>query len=535
LQSRGGDADTQKHKIKKMRFSSRGGGSKAKSEKTNNTSTSDDAVVAANGGEEENVPLLLKPIIKSKNRAHMFTFFAIIFLIAPAVSLSRVGHPWLLLRVYKMHLKNMEILKETALSWCSMPGCYSNPENFDEEIATNEKKEEGQLLPSFVHVPKAGGTLVESAVGSVGGRVGACNEKRPYEIAPGWDKEVAPWHAQPKKLVKDSFAICRNPFDRFQSQFLYDPRWAKVSNRAEFPHNQKKTCEAFGKWATDKMENWALVDDRLQCYKRTKFDSKGIDACDETFTDDDDESEFFYGEEAKDEEPVTSQNSHDYPQVVLANKVEKLFSFEKCFGNQRGFCPDPRVEGLEKQKYLEETEEALESRKGSFSTSFFRRNFCELLDENKKMQPNLISFLRKRFSDKIELPDVSEENDIASAEVRKCWRNNPYLPAKTIADFLDTYEADFRVFGYPMDIPEVIDKEDEASLGSDESSQDDNEWQASAIKAEYYPKCPPPDEEEEDENENDAAMGRSEQDSSAILFGSNLRKKYSSKGSSESN
>ena len=84
-----------------------------------------------------------------------------------------------------------------------------------------------------------------------------------------------------------------------------------------------------------------------------------------------------------------------------------------------------------------------------------------------------------------------------------------------------------------MDIPEVIDKEDEASLGSDESSQDDNEWQASAIKAEYYPKCPPPGEEEE--NENDAAMGRSEQDSSAILFGSNLRKKYSSKGSSESN
>jgi len=86
-----------------------------------------------------------------------------------------------------------------------------------------------------------------------------------------------------------------------------------------------------------------------------------------------------------------------------------------------------------------------------------------------------------------------------------------------------------------MDIPEVIEKEDEASLGSDESSQDDSEWQASAIKAEYYPKCPPPDEEEEDENENDAAMGRSEQDSSAILFGSNLRKKYSSKESSESN
>ena len=480
--------------------------------------------------ENENVPLLLKPIIKNKNRAHTLTFFAILFLVAPAVALSRVGHPWLLLRVYKMHLKNMEILKEAALSWCSMPGCYSNPENFDEEIATNEKKEEGQLLPSFVHVPKAGGTLVESAVGSIGGRIGACNEKRPYEIAPGWDREVAPWHAQPKNMVKDSFAICRNPFDRFQSQFLYDPRWAKVTNRAEFPHNQKKTCEAFGKWASDKMENWANVDDRLQCYKRTKFESKGIDACDETFTDDDDESEFFSGEVAKDEEPVTSQNSHDYPQVVLANKVEKLFSFEKCFGNERGLCPDPRVEGLEKQKYLEETEEASEKSGNSFSSSFFRRNFGKLVNENKKMQPNLISFLQNRFSDKIELPDVSEENDIASAEVRKCWKNNPHLPAKIIVDFLDTYEADFRVLGYPMDIPEVLDKETGASLGSDESPQDDNQWQASAIKAEYYPKCPPPD-EEEDENDNEA----DEQNSSAILFSSNLKHRYASKGSSESN
>ena len=62
--------------------------------------------------ENENVPLLLKPIIKNKNRAHTLTFFAILFLVAPAVALSRVGHPWLLLRVYKMHLKNMEILKD---------------------------------------------------------------------------------------------------------------------------------------------------------------------------------------------------------------------------------------------------------------------------------------------------------------------------------------------------------------------------------------------------------------------------------------
>ena len=41
--------------------------------------------------ENENVPLLLKPIIKNKNRAHTLTFFAILFLVTPAVmALSRV-------------------------------------------------------------------------------------------------------------------------------------------------------------------------------------------------------------------------------------------------------------------------------------------------------------------------------------------------------------------------------------------------------------------------------------------------------------
>ena len=72
--------------------------------------------------------------------------------------------------------------------------------------------------------------------------------------------------------------------------------------------------------------------------------------------------------------------------------------------------------------------------------------------------------------------------------------NNLDLPAKTIMDFLDTYGQILECWDND-DIPEVVDKEGEASLGSEESLQDDNEWQASAIKAEYYPKCPPPDEE----------------------------------------
>jgi hypothetical protein len=102
-----------------MRFSSKK--EKKKTNDNNNKDINDD--VNDRAVNEENVPLLLKPIMKNKNRAHTWTFFAILFLVAPLVALSRVGHPWLLLRVYKMHLKNMEILKEAALSWCSMPGC----------------------------------------------------------------------------------------------------------------------------------------------------------------------------------------------------------------------------------------------------------------------------------------------------------------------------------------------------------------------------------------------------------------------------
>jgi len=86
-----------------MRFSSKK--EKKKNILANNSNNNKDINDDVNDREnEENVPLLLKPIIKNKNRAHTWTFFAILFLVAPLVALSRVGHPWLLLRVYKMHL-----------------------------------------------------------------------------------------------------------------------------------------------------------------------------------------------------------------------------------------------------------------------------------------------------------------------------------------------------------------------------------------------------------------------------------------------
>ena len=96
---------------RKMRFSSVGGETpRSTGERKGNDNGNATEGIIEGMVENENVPLLLKPIIKNKNRAHTLTFFAILFLVAPAVALSRVGHPWLLLRVYKMHLKNMEIL-----------------------------------------------------------------------------------------------------------------------------------------------------------------------------------------------------------------------------------------------------------------------------------------------------------------------------------------------------------------------------------------------------------------------------------------
>ena len=98
----------------------------------------------------------------------------------------------------------MEILKEAALSWCSMPGCYSNPENFDEEIATNdEKKEEGQLLPSFVHVPKAGGAFRGKWVGK--GRDRRVQREKTVRNCSRMGQRSRAMARSTEKMVKDSF------------------------------------------------------------------------------------------------------------------------------------------------------------------------------------------------------------------------------------------------------------------------------------------------------------------------------------------
>ena len=60
-----------------MRFSSKK--EKKKTNDNNNKDINDD--VNDRAVNEENVPLLLKPIMKNKNRAHTWTFFAILFLI----------------------------------------------------------------------------------------------------------------------------------------------------------------------------------------------------------------------------------------------------------------------------------------------------------------------------------------------------------------------------------------------------------------------------------------------------------------------
>ena len=55
-------------------------------------------------------------------------------------------------------------------------------------------KREGEELPIFIHIPKAGGTSVEAMVANVGARIGSCNSRetngasneaaRPYEVHP---------------------------------------------------------------------------------------------------------------------------------------------------------------------------------------------------------------------------------------------------------------------------------------------------------------------------------------------------------------
>ena len=343
------------------------------------------------------------------------------------------------------------------------------------------RKREGKELPIFIHIPKAGGTSVEAMVANVGARIGSCNSRetngasneaaRPYEVHPAWDVGKAEDFHSPPKVAKgktyleNSFTTVRNPYSRAESEYFWyllrkypkeyellqssTDNWQtyvnnegkvyyynEVLNRATFdePKPSWMSCEKFGVWLKDSSE-FVLKNNLLECYRLGKYSEGSIAACDETLSranggkgpTESDGSSMIIGKD----------RTHHVPQYVLGRTAERVFSIEDCFDDKEGFCTDVRTKSS---------------------------------NTDAVMQPNLISYLREKFSPKITpevVNSISGNKDLNKATLSQCWRNGN-MPSETISNFLKAYDVDFEKYRYSKELPGG--KEKSAVLTSSSSS-----------------------------------------------------------------
>ena len=296
-----------------------------------------------------------------------------------------------------------EVKHRAALgeAWETEWGALDLGERATRATAALQGKTEGHGLPVFLHIPKAGGTTIETALGVLGIDVGYCHlpEARgtptPYETSPTFENEA--WHRPPAAFVPDSWAIVRNPYRRFASNFL----WAKYlgSEPGQFwglnPGYSERNCEAFQSYVKDMIspaaspDGW--MDDKFKCYNDAKFTLQGIADC-----------------ETKYPGFKIHLGSHVLPQRITTAFAERVFKFEECFDSAPGKCKDPR-------------------------------NMIE--------QDNIIAFMRNRYTPAVTIEEKINEWNAAveKPDVMSCWAE--FDPA-ILRVYDAVYTHDFAGFGY---------------------------------------------------------------------------------------
>ena len=112
----------------------------------------------------------------------------------------------------------------------------------------------GRGLAVFLHVPKSGGTAIETALGQIGISVGYCH-KRPFEFREKFVGYEA-WHTPPKGRVANSWAIVRDPTARARAQFLWRTNWLEPETFASLrPGYDPENCVKFQKHIASSIEN----------------------------------------------------------------------------------------------------------------------------------------------------------------------------------------------------------------------------------------------------------------------------------------
>ena len=142
---------------------------------------------------------------------------------------------------------------------------------------------------------------------------------------------------------------------------------------------------------------------------------------------------------------IGKEHTHHVPQYVLGRALERVFSIEDCFDDKEGFCKDVRT-----------------------------------TNKDVVMQPNLISYLREKFSSKITpevVNSISGNKGLNKATLSQCWRNGN-MPSETIANFLKAC-VDFEKYAYSKELPKEEKKSDfltplsssEAKMGHEQKEQ----------------------------------------------------------------
>lgn len=258
---------------------------------------------------------------------------------------------------------------------------------------------EGHGLPTFLHVPKNGGTTIETALGVLGIDAGYCHlaniqgAPRPYELRQRFDGFEL-WHTPPAEAVPDSWGIVRDPYHRAASEFVYD---SSLFDRELFnsfnPGYSAKNCEALQDYVQRNIAD--MVDHPVRkCYDNVKYTLEGMAKCD-----------------AQPDAPGgLGAGSHWIPQSVMLAAAEKVFRYETCFDDEDGQCNAART--------------------------------GEQID-------NIILFLRKRYHPAVTIKEstVQWPADLASwkPDFASCWKD--FDPAILHA-FNDVYKHDIGQFGY---------------------------------------------------------------------------------------
>jgi len=312
---------------------------------------------------------------------------------------------------------------------------YSNPAQFDHSVAG---KKEGDDFPIFLHIPKSGGTSVESMVGVVGGKLGSCNSEdlgftRPFEIHPAWVVgKSEDFHSPPKERhLANSFVTVRNPYARAESEFA----WFKARYFHEDPLDEgysERNCEEFSNWI-HKVTRWVLNSPLLECYREGEYTDHAMAECDATIPPTEEEVNACVAEKTagdmvwKEAFPICSDmlgavtwhHSHHTPAYVIARHAEHVFPLETCMTSDLDQkCEDPRTGN---------------------------------------MQDNLVKFLKEKISDKIEYKEMNvvhrgtEVGESVKPVVTKCWTNG-HISDDDLNNFKAAYAIDFQKYGYSVDV-----------------------------------------------------------------------------------